>query len=80
MLDTFRLEGEIEKLDSLWNRAFSIISCRASISSLYLVCVDIMAVAIVEVIVLEIEYCITGSIAGGDMEEVSSWNCDIASD
>lgn len=76
LLDVFGLGRRVEKPDFLRCRAFLIISYKASIFSLCLVYADDMAAAMVEVITLEIKYCIAGSITGRDMPEVSYWNCD----
>lgn len=78
MLDVFRSGGGVEEPNSLRSRDFLIILRMASISSLCLVCTDVMTAAMAEVTALEIKCCITGSIAGGNTSEVSSWNWDIA--
>lgn len=74
MLDAFELRGGVEEPDSRRSRDFSIILHKANIFSLCLARTDAIAVATIEVIILEIEYYITGSIADGDMLEVNSWN------
>ena len=80
LLDAFRSGEGVEEPDSLKSRAFLIILRKASISSLCLVCADVIAAAMAEVTILKIEYCIAGSIAGEDMAEVSSWNSNTASE
>lgn len=75
----FGLEKGVGEPDSLRSMAFSIISRKASIFSLCLVCAKAKAMATAEVIVLEIEYCIIGSIVGKTMPKMSSWNSDTAS-
>lgn len=74
LLDAFGLIKEVKKLDSLRSRDILIISYVVSISSLCLVCADAMVVAMAKIIVLEIEYCIIGSIRGSNILEVDSWN------
>lgn len=76
LLDAFRLEEGVEEPDSLKSKVFSIISCKASISFFCLVYADAMAAMTAEVTTQEIKCCIVGSIAGGDMPKMSSWNCD----
>lgn len=64
MLDIFGSKKGVEEPDSLRNRDFSIISYKASISSLCLAYAKAMTVAIAEITALEIEFYIMGSIVG----------------